>query len=209
MQATIPHGDIALTWIFPDSPDSKLPVASTTDLVVAAANGGSKMFNMSHLVGWLLDGDGKMTLKLPRSEYGQPLGPFEQRSFRMPIALHEDMAIGDYTLVIKMFYNTRDKEPFVSHVCNETVELVKPPPLGGALLRTTATTSVGIAGVFLVGFLVSRATIRAGDSKSKPGKKSKAGGNEGKAAEAATGSEWLSGTLAGSEKRSQGKAKKG
>ena len=207
--ATAPHEDIASTWIFPDSPDNKLPVSSTTDLVVAMANGGSKMFNVSHVVGWLLDADGKLALKLPRTEYGQALGPLEQRSLRIPLALDSEMAIGDYTLAIKLFYNTRDKENFVSNVLNETVELVHPPPLGGLQLLTMVQPAFGIAAVLLVGLLVSRVAVPSGDSKSKPGKKSKAGSKDGKAAEAAAGSEWLSGTLARTEKPTSKKSKKG
>lgn len=201
---TVPHSDIEPAWIFPESPESKLHVGGTTDLLVALANGGAKMFNVSHVEGRLLDAAGKLVTRLPRFEYGQPLGPLEQRSFRYPVELDAEMALGEYKLVAKIFYNTRDKEPFMSLVLDsEPVELVPPLPSGDAQAKMLQA-AVGVAVVLVLGLLGAR-TAAPADSKGKSSaaKKAKEGGNGG------GNNEWLSGTLAGTETRSPKKTKKG
>lgn len=202
--ATQPHSQIEPAWIFPEAPESKLPVGGTTDLLVALANAGAKMFNVSHVEARLLDANGKLALKLPRSEYGQSLGPLEQRSFRYPIPLDAEMALGEYTLVANIFYNTRDKEPFVSPVCKETVELVPPLPSADAQLRMMQA-ALGLVGGLVLILLVVRAAMPSADGKGKgaASKKAKAAADD-----AIAGNEWLSGTLAGSERRSPKKTKK-
>ena len=204
---TIPHSDIEPAWIFPEASEGKLPVGDTTDLLVALANGGAKMFNVSHVEARLLDASGKLALKLPRFEYGQPLGPLEQRSYRYPIPIDEEAALGEYTLVAKVHYNTRDKEPFVSLVCNETVELVPPLPSADAQLRMVQA-ALGIGALLLLALFGFRAVAPAADAKSKPSKKKAAAGEAASGENPAATNEWLSGTLAGSERKSPKKAKK-
>lgn len=205
MKAKDAHSAVSTAWIFPEAPDSKLPVGGTTDLLVALTNAGDKMFNVSHIEGRLVDGAGKLVLALPRFEYGQSLGPLEQRSFRFPIELDAEMALGELTLTAKIYYNTRDKSPFVSLVLDgEAVELVPPLPSADAQIRMVLT-GVGIAGVLALGYIVSKALSaptegaggKASPSKAKA-KKADSGGNE-----------WLSGTLAGAEKRASKKTKLG
>jgi hypothetical protein len=201
-----PHSDIEPAWIFPEAPDSKLPVGGTTDLLVALANAGNKMFNVSHVEGRLLDAAGALAFALPRFEYGQPLGPHEQRSFRFPITLDKEAALGEYSLDAKVYYNTRDKEPFVSTVLNETVELVPPLPTGDAQLRLLQA-ALGVVGVLVVIVLASRAAMSPADGKGKAARKAK--GDSAGDASAVADNEWLRGTLAGSEGRSSKKTKRG
>jgi len=199
--ATDPHSEIEHAWIFPESPDSKLPVGSTTDMLVALANDGAKMFNVSYVQGQLLDASGKVFLNLPKFEYGQPLGPLEQRSFRFPITLDEETPLGEYTLVGKIFYALRDKTPFVSVVCNETVELVPPLPTSD-MQRIILQMVLFAIGVLIFGITMIRSAIGP-EAKAKASKKAKA------ASEAVGGNEWLAGTLAGTEGRKPKKTKVG
>ena len=202
-EATEAHSDIDPAWIFPESPDSKLPVGGTTDLLVALANGGAKMFNVSHVAGQLLDASGKLAMTLDRFEYGQSLGPMEQRSFRFPLTFDAEMALGEYTLIAKVYYNTRDKEPYVSLVCKETVELVPPLPTGMSS-ESMMQAALGLLGVIVLGLLGSKAAGGGGEAKPKAGKKGKAEAEPDETKEDV----WLAGTLAGAEKRSPRKAKK-
>jgi len=206
--ATVAHSDIEPAWIFPEAPESKLPVGGTTDLLVALANGGAKMFNVSHVEGRLLDANGKLATRLPRFEYGQSLGPLEQRSFRYPVTLDAEMALGEYKLIAKIYYNTRDKEPFVSPVVEEMVELVPPLPSGDALMRMLRESLLVVVCVVVVGLLGIRA-VAPGETKGKAtaAKKAKEGGKP--ELDAVAGNEWLASTLAGSERRSPKKTKKG
>ena len=148
----------------------------------------------------LIDGAGKLVLALPRFEYGQSLGPLEQRSFRFPIDLDAEMALGELTLVSKIYYNTRDKTPFVSLVCNEAVELVPPLPSADAQLRMLQA-GLGVTGVLALAVLVSKALSAPTDGK--------AGAGTPKGKKASGGNDWLSGTLAGTEKRASKKTKLG
>jgi len=206
IEATIPHSDIEVSWIFPESPDSKLPVGGTTDLLVALANGGAKMFNVSRVEARLNDASGSLAIKLPRIEYGQSLGPHEQRSFRYPLTLEKEAVQKEYTLVAKVFYNTRDKEPFVSPIVEETVELVPPLPVYDPELRMMQA-ALGAVGLIIALVIAARVMAPGADAKAKPGKKAKAGGDD--AASAVAGNEWLAGTLAGSEGKASKKTKKG
>jgi len=205
--ATMPHSDIESAWIFPGSPESKVPVGGTTDLLVALANGGAKMFNVSHIEATLLGTGGKLALRLSTSEYGQSLGPLEQRSFRYPITLDAEQPLGEFKLEAKVYYNTRDKEPFVSLVCSEPVELVPPLPDGNAQKRLLQGI-MGFAGLLMAGLLVAKAIVPADDSKAKGAKKPK-GSDGGDERDEALANEWLSGTLAGTEKRASKKTKQG
>jgi len=201
IEATIPHSDIEVSWIFPESPDSKLPVGGTTDLLVALANGGAKMFNVSRVEARLNDASGSLAIKLPRIEYGQSLGPHEQRSFRYPLTLEKEAVQKEYTLVAKVFYNTRDKEPFVSPIVEETVELVPPLPTSD-MQRVILQMVLFAIGVLIFGITMIRSAIGP-EAKAKASKKAKA------ASEAVGGNEWLAGTLAGTEGRKPKKTKVG
>ena len=86
-----------------------VPIGGTTDMVVALANGGAKMFNVSAIEASLLTPSGKLVAKLDRYEYGHSLGPREQRSFRYPLPISAEMPLGEYLLVASAYYNTRDK----------------------------------------------------------------------------------------------------
>lgn len=205
--ASAPHADVEPAWIFPEAPESKLPIGGTTDLLVALANAGAKMFNISHIEGRLLDAEGALKLALPRYEYGQPLGPLEQRSFRFPINLSDEMALGEYTLDAKIYYNTRDKEPYVSPALSEAVELVPALPSGDAQLRILQA-ALGVVAVLVVVLLAVRAMLPAADGKAKGGGAKKPKLNDAEL-DAVVSNEWLAGTLAGTERRSPKKTKKG
>lgn len=201
--ASGPHSEIEPAWILPDCPDGKVPIGGTSDMLVALANTGSKMFNITHIEGKLLNAEGKQVIKLGRYDYGQSVGPREQRSFRYPMTLSEEAPLGEYTLIARAYYTSREKDPFVSVVYNETTTLVPPLPSPAAQLRMLQM-ALGGVGALVIALLVLRSRTPSG-SPSKASKK--AATTEGKAA-ATGGNEWLSGTLAGSEHRSPKKGKK-
>ena len=87
------------------------------------------MFNVTRIEGHFVK-NGEVAIPLDTYTYGQNVEPRQQRSFRFPIALAEDTPLGEYTLVAKIFYATRDKMPFVSPVCDEPTELVPALPKG-------------------------------------------------------------------------------
>lgn len=181
---------------------AEVPVGGSADLLIALANSGNKMFNVSAIEAKLLTLGGKFVAKLDRTEYGQPLGPFEQRSFRYPLPISAEMPLGQYTLIARAFYNTRDKEPFVSVVYNETTELVPPPPDKAAQMRMLQL-GIGGVGALIVVVALARLLTGGGSSASSKPKKAAAAGEASKA----PGNEWLSGTLAGTEQRSPKKGK--
>jgi len=182
-----------------------VPVGHSTDMLIALGNKGSpgKMFNISRIEGRLLTSAGKLVLKLAPYQYGLPLGPGEQRSFRYPLLLDAETPLGEYTLIARAYYNTRDKDQFVSVVYNETTELVPPPPPPGAQLRMIQMALGGVAVLMLVGLALS-SSKSSGPKKSAAAKKAAADGAGGEE----TKSEWLKDTLAGTENRSPKQKKK-
>ena len=190
VSATGPHSEVEPAWILPDCPDGKVPVGGSTDMVVALYNSGASMFNVSHIEAELLTPAGKSVAKLDRYEYGQPLGPREQRSFRYPMPISAEMPLGEYLLVASAYYNSRDKSPFVSLVCNETAELVPPLPDKDAHLQML---QMGVGGAVAVLVLVLLGRLLLGGSSGvKAAKAEKKKSNGGSTVDS---NEWLSGTV--------------
>ena len=133
---------------------------------------------------------------------GEPLGPREQRSFRYPMPLEADLALGEYTLVAKVYYNTREKDAFFSVVYNDTVSLVPTPPSKDAQAKLIQAV-VGGGGLLLLLLALSKRVGAA--AKPKAAKKAAAAPA---AADGGEANEWLAGTLAGSEGKKAKKSKK-
>jgi len=186
--ATDAHPDIEPAWIFPDCPDGKVPVGGSTDLVVALANIGSKMFNVSHVTGKLTTASGKTARELKLYEYGQQLGPREQRSFRYPLPIDAETPLGEYTFVAQAFYNTKDKQPYVSVVYNETIELVPPLPDKDAQMLRAIQVGAGGGLVVLLALSAARLMLSGGSSAGKPSKKA---ASKESAAAATDANEWI------------------
>jgi hypothetical protein len=204
--ATGPHSEVDSASIFPELPDGKIPVGVTNLMLASLANSGGKMFNVSAIEGVLENEDGVTLQKFKRWEYGEPLGPREQRSFRYPFKIDGEIAPGSYKMGFKVYYNNRDKDPFLSEVYNETTELIPEPPSYEARMRMIQLGAGGLAVLLLVGLLMS---LMPG------GKPAKSGSKEAKPKPAKATSqedEWLKDTLAGSEgtvpKKKAGKTKR-
>lgn len=101
---------------------------TTSYLLVALSNLGPKMFNVSAASGTLSSEDGKVLQQFAKQQYGDPLGPREQRSVLFGFTPSEETSPGTYKLEFKIFYNNRDNDQFVDTVFNETVELVRSTP---------------------------------------------------------------------------------
>ena len=165
------------------------------------------MFNVTHIEGELQDakGSGEVLISLGRTDYGQSLGPKEQRSFRFPMALGAEEKLGEYTLVARVYYMNREKEPFVTLAVNDGAELVPPLPTGD--LARMVQIGLGVAGVLVLVVIVVKALFGGASSGSGGAAEKKAAR---KTAKGEGGSnEWLQGTLAGSENRSPKKTKRG
>ena len=144
---------------------AELPVGRTNDLLVALANSGSTMFNVTHIEAELMDADGKqILLNFGKYDYGQSLGPREQRSFRFPMPLDKEQALGDYTLVARAYYMSRTKDPFVSVVVNDLAELVPPLPTG----EFAKMLQVGLGGLAMLSLVVVTVSRRAGEQTLQP-----------------------------------------
>ena len=89
---------------------------------------GPKMFNVSAVTGVLSSADGKVVQKFAKKEYGDSLGPKDQRSVLYGFEPSEETSLGSYKLEFKIFYNNREKDQFVDTVFSETKELVHAAP---------------------------------------------------------------------------------
>lgn len=210
-----PHSEVEAVWIFPELPDGNVPLGVTSHLLVALSNSGSKMFNVTKITGVVQDLSGKELFKLKKHEYGEPLGPRQQRSFRYPFVPNAELTPGKYLLAFTASYTNREKDIFQHLVCNETTELVLAPltPMDKTIWIVGG---AAVAAVLLVVTCIMLCTGGIAGAKKE--------GKRGDKAEGAskltrhTENEWLQGTLAGSEKakvkiagkkRSAGKPAKG
>lgn len=96
-------------------------------LLVSLANLGPKMFNVSAITGTLSSAGGQVLQQFHKREYGDPLGPREQRSVLYGFTPSEETSPGLYKLDFKIFYNNRDKDQFVDTAFSETAELARLP----------------------------------------------------------------------------------
>jgi len=197
-----PHSEVEPASLLPDLVNGKVPIGVPSFLLCSLANLGGKMFNVSAFSGVLLDASGKEVQKLTKRQYGEPLGPREQRSFRFGFTPKEETPPGQYKLVFSVFYNNRDKDQFNDTVYEEAAELVPAPPSFDAQLKMI---QGGIGAVFLVivlGFFSSRGGGKSSGEAKATSSKAKSP-KSGVAAD-----EWLSATSAVNENRAQNGAKK-
>ena len=114
---------------------AEVPVGATSYLLVSLANLGPKMFNVSAITGVLSSADGKEVQKFAKREYGDSLGPRDQRFVLYGFTPSEETALGAYKLEFKIFYNNREKDQFVDTVFSESKELVRAATGAGRVAR--------------------------------------------------------------------------
>ena len=102
-----PHSDVTTTALLPDG--TELALGKPSVLLVALANAGSKMFNVSTIDGYAEDAAGTRLQNFTVRHYGDPLGPREQRSFRYPFVPSKKLSPGEYQMTFSVFYANRDK----------------------------------------------------------------------------------------------------
>ena len=112
--------------------------------------------------------------------------------------------LGEYTLEAKVYYNTRDKEPFVSTVARDPVTLVPKPP-EPSQFGPVEMVGAALAGLLLI-FLLKKlqgpgGAAAAGGAPQKSPKKRRPDSEPSEPK-----NEWLAGTLAGSEGKGGKKA---
>jgi len=122
------HEDVTSSSKIVEPIGESLPIGVPSYLLVALANSGPKMFNVTKINGIVSDAvTGVAVSNFTRKMYGEPLGPREQRSFRFPFVPKKTVTPAQYRLTFSAYYSNRDKEPFVSVVYNELNVLVAGP----------------------------------------------------------------------------------
>ena len=192
-----PHSDVTTTALLPDG--TELALGKPSVLLVALANAGSKMFNVSTIDGYAEDAAGTRLQNFTVRHYGDPLGPREQRSVRYVFTPKKELGLGAFKLTFAIHYNDKAKDRFGGPVLTSSVTLVAAPvnPMDSDLVKYGAPAGGGLVVLLLLYSLVGG------------GKKGGAKKGEAKAAAAAEGgNEWLKDTLAGTEGRKQKGSKK-
>jgi len=190
-----PNSEVEPASLMPDLlEDGKVPQGVESHLLISLANLGSKMFNVTGADGVLQDAEtGKRLQKFAKYEFGEPLNPREQRSFRFGFTPKEQLKLGDYRFVFSVYYTNKDKDPFVDVVYNETATLVvKPPSTEDTLLYA----AVGV-GVLLLAVLLYALVPKSKGAKKAAAKEAAAKKAPAAKATPAVADEWLAGTLAG------------
>jgi len=195
---TGPHSEVETTSLLVDLINEKVPVDTTSYLLVALSNLGPKMFNVSAASGTLSSEDGKVLQQFAKQQYGDPLGPREQRSVLFGFTPSEETSPGTYKLEFKIFYNNRDNDQFVDTVFNETVELVPKPLSMEATLRVVKFVGGGLMLLLLLPMMFRSRGGKPKAEKAKADAKSTSSGDD----------EWLAATLAGTENQLKKRKKK-
>ena len=144
-----------------------LPIGVPSYLLVALANSGPKMFNVTKINGVVSDAvTGVPYANFTRKIYGDPLGPREQRSFRFPFVPKKSLSPAQYRLTFSAYYSNRDKEPFVSVVYNELHVLVAGPREPAFTMPDLGSIAVPLAVV--LGAIVAYTNFAPAAGKSAP-----------------------------------------
>lgn len=212
----VPSQHIEAVSLLPHSVHDRVEIGQNNTLLVALSNLGGKMYNVTFIDGYLQELDSETKLgKFKRTSYGEALGPREQRSFRYLFLPSTSLKAGEYRLIFQTHYEDRGKAKFFDSVFNETIELVPHVhvlfSLNPEKVLIGGGAATGFALLFAIAYMLcgggaAKEKAAAGAGKTVSGKKA-----TGAAAASATGagaSEWLEGTLAGSEgkkKRAEGK----
>jgi len=192
-EASGPHSEVEVASLLIDlAEDGKVPVGVGSYVLVALANSGAKMFNVSAMSATLSSAEGKVVQKFAKHEYGDSMGPREQRSVRFEFTPSEETPLGQYTLDWKVFYNDKNKDQFVD-AGSEAFVLVPMPPSLDARLRLIKI--VGGGALLLLVLLLMLGKGGSGAAEKPPTKAAAAKGGS----PAKSGDEWLTGTLAGTE----------
>jgi hypothetical protein len=186
---------------------SDVQIGVNNTLLVSLSNLGGKMYNVTYIDGYLETFSSAERLgNFRRQMFGEALGPREQRSFRYLFVPPTAMKPGEYRLVFMAHYQSRDMTKFVDAVFNKTAEL-KPASSKGLSLDTLLLGGGVVAGgalLLVVMYILGGGGIASavgGQTKQAPTAKKATAGPEG-------ASDWLQGTLAGSEGRPLSKKKK-
>merc|ERR1719160_2155916 len=95
-----PHDDVEPSSMIVQPIGENLPIGVPSYLLVALANTGSKMFNVTKINGVVEDmKTQKVLANFTRRMYGEPLGPREQRSFRYPFIPNKKLSPGEYRMI--------------------------------------------------------------------------------------------------------------
>jgi len=201
---TGPSEDIEAVSLLPDLlEESKVPVGTSNQLLVSLANLGSRMFNVSHIVGSLSDPEtGKKVASFKKKVFGDPLPPREQRSFVYTFMPKAESKLGEYQLSFTAYYSAgKGLDPFLDVVYNETIELVpKPVEPDETMLYVAVGGGAGLL-ILVLGYLMMGGSKKAPASPTKKAAAKATSGGE-------DTSEWLAGTLAGTEGKRRGAKKK-
>lgn len=188
--ATGSNSEVEPASLMPDLlEDGKVPQAVESHVLVSLANLGSKMFNVTAVDGELLEAEtGKRLQKFDKVQYGEPLNPREQRSFRYGFTPKETLKLGEYRFVFSVYYTNKEKDPFVDVAFNETATLVA-APVSSEETMMMAAVGGGVLLLGALGFMLMPTKGGKAPAADKAAKKA-AGGSK------AEGDEWLAGTAA-------------
>jgi len=206
-----PSQHVVSASLLPDAIENKIEIGANNTLLVSLSNLGGKMYNVTYIDGHLETVSTAERLgNFRRQSYGDALGPREQRSFRYLFVPPTSLKPGEYRLTCAIHYQNRDMARFVDVIFNETVTLV--PLTRGVMSSDTLLlgSSVIAAGVLLFAIMynLGAGAGSAGEpSKGKAKEKATASVKNPQSGSQET-SEWLQGTLAGSEGRAVARKKK-
>lgn len=143
-----------------------MPIGVPSYLLVALANSGPKMFNVTKINGVVSDAvTGAPVSNFTRKMYGEPLGPREQRSFRFPFVPKKMVSPAQYRLTFSAYYSNRDKEQFVSAVYNELNVLMAGP--SEPMFKMPDLGDIAVPVAALLGLLVAYTSFAPAAGKGK------------------------------------------
>lgn len=120
------HPDVATTIHFPDHPDGKFPMGEDITTLIGFKNNGDELFNITGTIGHLkspFDLDYYIQ-NMSFSPEGVPVNPGQQVTIEYIWKADGELEPLDYWMSHLVLYNTSDDRVYITHVFNETIQLV-------------------------------------------------------------------------------------
>jgi translocon-associated protein subunit alpha len=120
-----PAEDVVTTFLFPDHPDSKLPVGKDVTVLIGFANTADESYQVSHIGGYLHSPfDFNYYIQnFTFKGYGDVVAPTSEVTFEYSFKSDETLLPLEYWLSVFIQYNSTTNDVYRNTVYNATIEI--------------------------------------------------------------------------------------
>lgn len=143
--------DLESSFVFPDSQQRKFPLGEIIDVLIGLKNTGDKLFNVTHIYGFLHFNQEFVIQNFTQFYYGSVLNKNVQSTFLYRFFPDPRLEPREYGVIISANYFDNDGVSYSSIVANTTINLYE-PEAGYDFIAIFSTIAFIAAGIGVVYF---------------------------------------------------------